>query len=119
MLMSLVFFVLWVACLFDVITTDEARMRHLPKLVWLLLVLLLPFVGSVLWLALGRPESWPRSTAVPTPGFPEYERPGRFIPQDSAKDEEFLAQVRERAEAQRRRYAEEQKRRQQGEDPQA
>jgi hypothetical protein len=117
MLMSVVVFAIWVFCLVDVIGTDEVRMRHLPKLGWLLVVILLPFVGSIAWLALGRPEGPARPTAVRTPGFPEYERPGRFIPQDSTRDEEFLAQVRARAEEQRRRY-EEQRKRDQGGGPQ-
>ena len=38
------------------------------------------------------------------PEFPEYDRPGRAASVDPAKDEEFLRQIRERAEEQRRRY---------------
>jgi hypothetical protein len=38
------------------------------------------------------------------PGFPEYERHGRFAAADPAADEAFLEQVRARAEEQRRRY---------------
>ncbi len=34
-------------------------------------------------------------------GFSEYNRPGRFVAADPLADEEFLRQVRERAEAQR------------------
>lgn len=118
-LMGTVVFAVWVFCVVEVITTDEARMRQLPKVGWLVLVLLLPLIGSIAWIVAGRPEARPRSTAVRTPGYPEYERPGRFVAQDSARDEEFLAQVRERAEAQRKRYAEERKRQQEGDGPQA
>ena len=117
--MSALVFAIWVFCLIEVITTDEARMRQLPKLGWVIVVVLLPLLGSVAWLALGRPEARPRPTAVRTPGYPEYERPGRFIPQDSAKDEEFLAQVRARAEEQRKRYEEQRRRQQQGDEPPA
>ena len=50
------FLVLWIYCIYDVITTDEALAQHLPKLVWLLIVVLLSDVGSLLWLAFGRPR---------------------------------------------------------------
>jgi Phospholipase_D-nuclease N-terminal len=55
------FLVLWIYCIFDVITTDDAIIRHLPKLVWLLIVFFLPDIGSLLWLGLGRPRVWTRN----------------------------------------------------------
>jgi hypothetical protein len=54
------FVVLWIYCIFDVITTDDAIVRHLPKLVWLMIVVLIPDIGSLLWLGLGRPRVWAR-----------------------------------------------------------
>ena len=47
--------VLWLYCIYDVITTQDALVRHLPKIVWLLIVVLLSDLGSFLWLAFGRP----------------------------------------------------------------
>jgi hypothetical protein len=47
--------VLWVYCIFDVIATDEALMRNLPKIVWLIIVIVVPDIGSLAWLLLGRP----------------------------------------------------------------
>jgi Phospholipase_D-nuclease N-terminal len=58
-------FVLWIYCIYDVITTDEAIIRHLPKIVWLILVILLSDIGSFLWLALGRPLVWTRQAHDP------------------------------------------------------
>jgi hypothetical protein len=52
------FLVLWIYCIYDVVTTDESIVRHLPKLVWLLIVVLLGDIGSLLWLGLGRPRVW-------------------------------------------------------------
>jgi Phospholipase_D-nuclease N-terminal len=100
-------FALWVYCLVSVVSAPDGRIRHLPKLWWLVIVLLFPFIGSIAWLVAGRPTSaaTPRSPYErPTPEFPEYERPGRAAATDPAKDEEFLRKVRERAEEQRRRY---------------
>ncbi len=59
------FLVLWIYCIFDVITTDDAIIRHLPKLVWLLIVFFLPDIGSLLWLGLGRPRVWTRRAHNP------------------------------------------------------
>ncbi len=44
----------------------------------------------------------PRNRAIGDRRFPEYDKPGRFIPEDPAADEEFLRRCRERAEQQRR-----------------
>ncbi len=46
---------LWLYCIFDVIATEEVLVRSLPKLVWLFIVVVLPTIGSIAWLALGRP----------------------------------------------------------------
>lgn len=45
----------WIYCVFDVIASEEVLVRNLPKMVWLLIVLFIPTVGAVAWLALGRP----------------------------------------------------------------
>lgn len=119
-LLGLVLLGLWLYCLFDVITTDEALCRNLPKIVWLLIVLLLADIGSILWLVAGRPRAYERGTA-PTAAskYPEYDRPGRATASNPDDDEEFLRQVRERAEEQRRRYREQQKRAAEDDDPPA
>ena len=49
-LLTLALIGLWIFCLVDVITTDESSCRNLPKMLWLLLVLLVPLVGSIIWL---------------------------------------------------------------------
>jgi Phospholipase_D-nuclease N-terminal len=105
-------FALTVYCLIEAISTPEGSIRNLPKVAWIFLILLFPVVGSVAWLVAGRPE---RSTPLTrmtgaAPGFPEYERPGRFAVTDETKDDEFLRKVRERAEQQRLRYEAEKKR---------
>ena len=53
---ALLLFVFWVWALLDCIATDGALCRNLPKGVWLILVLLIPDIGAVAWLLLGRPE---------------------------------------------------------------
>ncbi len=106
-LMSVIGFVLLVFSVVDIIGTPPHRVRNLPKLWWLILVLLFPLVGSIAWLAAGRRRKTappPRAHEREVPEFPEYDRPGRAAAADPTKDEEFLRQVRERAEEQRKRY---------------
>ena len=99
-------------CVIDLIQTREDEVRNLPKIVWLLLILLFPPVGAIAWLAAGRPQrgGGPRSAYErATPDYPEYDRPGRAAGLTPESDEEFLRRVRERAEEQRRKAAEEKK----------
>ncbi|MGW9628534.1 PLD nuclease N-terminal domain-containing protein [Microbacterium sp. NPDC055521] len=53
-LFTLITIALMVFALVDIIRRDDSQVRFMPKFVWLLLVVLIPFLGSVLWLALGR-----------------------------------------------------------------
>lgn len=46
---------LLVYCLIDCIQTPEAEIRNLPKWAWMLLILIVPLVGGVAWLVVGRP----------------------------------------------------------------
>jgi hypothetical protein len=100
-------FALAVYCLVGVIGTPADRVRNLPKLAWVVLVLLFPLLGSIAWLVAGRPAGGGAHRGAHGPAaFPEYDRPGRAAAADPQKNEEFLRRVRERAEEQRRRYEE-------------
>jgi len=75
-LLALALLVLWIYCILDVIATDDSLIRNLPKIVWLLIVIFVPTIGSIAWLLLGRPEK-----AGFTPGDSTYRaepRGGRF-----------------------------------------
>ena len=85
---------LLVYCALDVVTTPRERVRTLPKPLWLLVVLL-PVVGPLAWFFAGRP---PRKTDRKGP------RPGpRVEPGAPDDDEDFLRELRRRADEQRRR----------------
>jgi hypothetical protein len=47
---------LLIYCLVDVIETPDAATRNLPKWAWILAIALLPWVGAIAWLIIGRPE---------------------------------------------------------------
>ena len=107
-LVSFIVFVVWVWTLAQVLLTPDALVRRLPKVAWLVIVFLFPLLGTAGWYVFGRPEQASRRPPSrherPTPAFPEYDRPGRAAATDPEKDEEFLRQVRARAEEQRKRY---------------
>jgi hypothetical protein len=113
----------WVYTVLEVITTDESRVRNLPKLTWVFIVILLFDIGALAWWVAGRPQGGDRSlpykgnTGIP----PEYDRPGRATAYNPDDDEAFLAELRARAEEQRKKAAEQARRLRQQEDepPQA
>jgi hypothetical protein len=111
--LGLIYLIVMVAALVDIITTDDHRVRGLPKWGWVILVILLPLIGALLWLGIGRPtaDDPPRQSRGAATDFPEYDAPGRYVPADPDADREFLQQLRERAEAQREAAREQERRR--------
>jgi hypothetical protein len=45
---------LWIWAFIDCLTTPEQEVKHMPKVVWVIIVLLFPLVGSIAWLAIGK-----------------------------------------------------------------
>jgi hypothetical protein len=98
---------LWIYCVIDVITTDEATMRNLPKGLWLIIVIFLPTVGSIAWLIAGRPQG--KGFAIADDGPRRPVRNQSDIPWAERDDIDPI--VREREERARLRMWEEQLRR--------
>jgi hypothetical protein len=78
---ALLLLLFWIWALFDCISTDASLCRNLPKGMWIIIVLILPDIGSMVWLLLGRPERahWrPGSTERRAPrrpiGFEDHPR---------------------------------------------
>jgi hypothetical protein len=122
----IVLLALWVYCIFDVIATDDALVRNLPKGMWLLIVIFLPDIGSLSWLLLGRPlyAGWrpgdttrrpPRRVIGPEDRDDFPSRPSRPAPPPArpleSRENELAAW-----EEQLRRREEELRRREQGQD---
>ena len=51
---GLVTIALMIFALVDIITSQEWQVKHLPKMLWLILVILLPLIGSLIWLLVGK-----------------------------------------------------------------
>jgi Phospholipase_D-nuclease N-terminal len=81
-----------VVALIDCLSVDEGGIRALPRVYWVLLILLFSPIGGIAWFVAGRP-----TTVVPKPrtwhpgsGFPEAQRPRDLAPDD---DPEFLRRL--------------------------
>lgn len=46
-------------CVVECVQSDDHQVRGLPKLVWVFVILLFPFAGSIAWLVAGRPKKTP------------------------------------------------------------
>jgi hypothetical protein len=55
-LFFVVVFVFWIWCLFDCISTEASQHRNLPKIAWVIIVVLLGALGGLAWVLLGRPQ---------------------------------------------------------------
>ncbi|HEY4558617.1 MAG TPA: PLD nuclease N-terminal domain-containing protein [Enteractinococcus sp.] len=74
--------------LIEAISTPSERTRIMPKGVWILVIVLVPLVGGVLWLLFGNENSYLASTVD---GFKKTSGPVRPMSPDD--DEEFLRQL--------------------------
>jgi hypothetical protein len=77
-----------VLALISLLSAEDGDVRALPRFVWIIVILLFPLVGSIVYFAVGRPvTTTPRATWRPGGGFPEATRPPRAPDDDPA----FLA----------------------------
>jgi hypothetical protein len=56
-----------VYALFSCIQTPDKDVPHLPKLVWIVLIVFVPFVGPIVWLLMLRTQSGQRDAVVRPP----------------------------------------------------
>jgi hypothetical protein len=71
-LIGLALLAFWLFSLFDVVTIPEDEVRNVPKALWIIIVIVLPLLGGMIWMARGRPraprQAWP---VTPGPGMPK------------------------------------------------
>lgn len=91
----------WLFCLFEVLSTDEDDVRHLPKFVWFLIVLFGFDLGAIAWLLFGRRRgvvragvsAWPPEFLTSSDGDQRPGRPSGPAPLGPDDDPEFLRQL--------------------------
>jgi hypothetical protein len=82
---------LMVFALVDIIRADRWSIRHLDRSLWIIIVILLPLIGSVLWFAIGR--DYDRSIDLGSFGDPR--RRDVLPPVESTTERELAALDRE------------------------
>ncbi|MFB7904960.1 PLD nuclease N-terminal domain-containing protein [Kitasatospora sp. NPDC056076] len=91
---------LWVWAFIDCLVTPEGEVRHLPKPIWLIIVLLFPPLGPIAWLVAGKrrgflrtgaPDGGPGRTDADGRSGSAAPRRGRPVAPDD--DPEFLASL--------------------------
>jgi Phospholipase_D-nuclease N-terminal len=83
---------LTVAALISCLSTEDSDIRALPRVAWVLIILLFPPIGPIAWFVAGKERySRPRNVWAPGRGFPESERPNRRVAPDD--DPEFLRRL--------------------------
>lgn len=109
----------------DCLNTPEDEVRHLPKVVWVIIILLFSIVGPIVWFAAGKLRHGPTGGATPSQWHRNHRT--QWVAPDDNPD--FLASLKEQNkkdekllkdwEADLRRREEELKRREQGGDPES
>ncbi|MFT4158044.1 MAG: PLDc N-terminal domain-containing protein [Microbacterium sp.] len=120
LLFSFLVIALMIGALIDIITRDDSQVRFLPKMAWIIIVILLPLIGSVLWFTIGREYAasgirmprMPRRAQHPTPP------PAPSRPVDTRTTEQQIADLdREIEEWRLREEIAKRKRNEQGAEP--
>lgn len=75
--LSILVLALLIGALIDIIVRDQSQVKHLPKMFWILIVVLLPLIGSILWFTLGREYG---EGGVALPRMPRREARGTRAP---------------------------------------
>jgi Phospholipase_D-nuclease N-terminal len=93
-LVPLVLTGLLVFAVVDILVIDSGRVRGIPKFGWILLVILLPLIGPLLWFLVGRERLDQRSHGRYADASEVPSRPGRrFGPIAPDDDPDFLGRL--------------------------
>jgi hypothetical protein len=86
------------AALISCLSTEDGEVKGLPRIGWVIIILLFPLVGGIAWFVAGRGRQSAGKGGPwrPGSGFPEHQRPGRAVAPDDNPD--FLRKIdRDRA----------------------
>jgi hypothetical protein len=104
LIIPLIYTAFLVFTIVDLVTIDPGRVKHLPKFTWIILAIILPLIGGLLWFLVGREPLEPREHGRYVNPTPRRTR-GPSAPDD---DPEFLHRLgREQAQEERIRQLEE------------
>lgn len=85
----LLFLALDIYAVIDAIQTDDTRVQHLPKILWILLILIFTPIGAIAWLVVGRQRG--AQSRPPSGPLNRRQRPNRpSAPRGPDDDPDFL-----------------------------
>jgi hypothetical protein len=115
-LFSILMLALLIGALIDIITRRDDQVKHLPKVFWIILVILVPLAGSLIWFLVGReyesdgirlPRREPRQRRSPAaPVSPAPPADTRSTEQQIADLDREIEEWRLRAEIEKRKKEE-------------
>lgn len=94
-ILALASIALSIFALADCIQTTDDRVRGIPRWAWIVLIVIIPWIGPITWLLVGKDRSGPAGAG--RPGRPR--REGPMAPDD---DPEFLRSLDEQIRRERR-----------------
>jgi len=109
---SILVLVLMICALIDIITRRDDQVKHLPKVFWVILVIILPLAGSLIWFLVGReydgegirlPRPRERRADPPAPATPSPPSDARSTEQQIADLDREIEEWRLRAEIEKRK----------------
>ncbi|GAA4491314.1 PLD nuclease N-terminal domain-containing protein [Microbacterium panaciterrae] len=116
-LFSILLLALLIGALIDIITRRDDQVKHLPKVFWIILVILVPLAGSLIWFLVGR-EYDSEGIRLPSPARERRPRPSApvapSLPEDSRSTEQQIADLDREIEEWRLRAELEKRKRDQG-----
>ncbi|UXW84940.1 PLD nuclease N-terminal domain-containing protein [Microbacterium azadirachtae] len=115
---SILVLVLMIGALIDIITRRDDQVKHLPKVFWVILVIILPLAGSLIWFLVGR-EYDGEGIRLPRPRERRADRPATATPpppSDTRSTEQQIADLDREIEEWRLRAEIEKRKKQQGEE---
>lgn len=81
-------------CLIDAIQVPSSSVRVLPRLVWFIVIIVIPFLGPIAWLVAGRPARPPRASSSTS-------SPVRRAPLGPDDDPDYLRKLSDQARRER------------------
>ena len=116
-LFSILMLALLIGALIDIITRRDDQVKHLPKVFWIILVILIPLAGSLIWFLVGREYDGEgiRLSRPARKRRPEHPTPaGPSIPVDTRTTEQQIADLDREIEEWRLREEIEKRKKEQG-----
>lgn len=93
LLLSFIPIALIIFALVDLVTTDEYRVKHLPKMGWVFVIVFLPLIGSIVWLVVGKDRGGATSSEHVSLGDPRRHEVEATASSRAMSTEEELAAI--------------------------